>query len=83
MDIHQFDDIRPYTDSEVAEAVERIAANPLLNNISSYLFPGKDPAVFRQLLLSCKTVEDFQVKIMAQVVAKILSGTSKSLTIGV
>ncbi|MBQ7999287.1 MAG: 1-acyl-sn-glycerol-3-phosphate acyltransferase [Bacteroidales bacterium] len=82
MDIHQFDDIRPYTDSEVAEAVERIAANPLLNNISSYLFPGKDPAVFRQLLLSCKTVEDFQVKIMAQVVAKILSGTSKSLTIG-
>ena len=80
MDLHEFDDIRPYSDSEVEEAVVRIAENPLLNNISSYLFPGQSTGVLKSLLLSCKTVDDFQEKIMAQVVSKILSGTSRILT---
>ena len=80
MDLHEFDDIRPYSDSEVEDAVVRIAENPLLNNISSYLFPGQSTGVLKGLLLSCKTVDDFQEKIMAQVVSKILSGTSRILT---
>ncbi len=82
MDLHIFDDIRPYNDSEVEDAVARIAANPLLENISSYLFPGQSTEVFRKLLLSCKTVDDFQVKVMAPIVGRILSGTSRNLTIG-
>lgn len=82
MDLHKFDDIRPYNDSEVKEAVVRIAENPLLEKISSYLFPDKSAEVFKQLLLSCSTVNDFQVKIMSQVVARILAGTSKQLTFG-
>ncbi len=82
MDLHKFDDIRPYNDSEVEEAVVRIASNPLLENISSYLFPGQSADVLKKLLLSCKTVDDFQVKVMAPVVAKILSGTSRALTVG-
>ena len=82
MDLHKFDDIRPYNDSEVKEAVVRIAENPLLEKISSYLFPDKSAEAFKQLLLSCSTVNDFQVKIMSQVVARILAGTSKQLTFG-
>lgn len=35
MDLHKFDDIRPYNDSEVKEAVVRIAENPLCERISS------------------------------------------------
>ena len=80
MDFTKFDDIRPYNDSEVHPALERIVANPLLSNIAQYVFPEMDENLFKQLLLSCHTKEDFQVKVMSQVVAKILHGTAKELT---
>ena len=80
MDLTKFDDIRPYNDSEVHPALERIVANPLFSNVAQYLFPGQDENMFRQLLLSCNSKEDFQVKVMSQIVAKILQGTSKDLS---
>jgi hypothetical protein len=64
----------------VHPALERIVANPLLSNIAKYLFPGKDENLFKQLLLSCNTKDDFQVKVMSGVVEKILADTSKGLT---
>ena len=80
MDLTKFDDIRPYNDAEVHPALERIVANPLLANIAQYLFPGQDVEMFKQLLQSCHTKEDFQVKVMSQIVAKILQGTAKEVT---
>jgi hypothetical protein len=80
MDFTKFDDIRPYNDSEVHPALERIVANPLFSNVAQYLFPGQDENLFKQLLLSCNSKEDFQVKVMSQIVAKILQGTAKELT---
>ena len=80
MDLTKFDGIRPYNDHEVHPALERIVANPLLSNIARYLFPGKDENLFKQLLLSCNTKDDFQVKVMSGVVEKILADTSKGLT---
>ena len=80
MDSTKFDDIRPYNDAEVHPALERIVANPLLSNIAQYLFPGQDENLFKQLLLSCHSKEDFQVKVMSQIVARILQSTSKELT---
>ena len=80
MDFTKFDDIRPYNDSEVHPALERIVANPLFSNVAQYLFPGQDENMFKQLLLSCNSKEDFQVKVMSQIVAKILHGTAKVLT---
>ena len=80
MDFTKFDDIRPYNDSEVHPALERIVANPLFSNVTQYLFPGQDENMFKQLLLSCNSKEDFQVKVMSQIVAKILHGTAKELT---
>ena len=80
MDLTKFDGIRPYNDQEVHPAHERIVANPLLSNIARYLFPGKDENLFKQLLLSCNTKDDFQIKVMSGVVEKILADTSKGLT---
>lgn len=82
MDLKKFDDIRPYNDSEVHPALERIVANPLLSNISKYLFPGMDENLFKASLLSCYTKDDFQVKIMSKVVEKILSDTTSGLSFG-
>ena len=82
MTLSNFDDIRPYVDSEVAPAMERIASNPMLQGISEYLFPGKDISFFKNILLSCNTINDFQEKVMDNVVKKILSDTAKNLTFG-
>lgn len=80
MDMTKFDDIRPYNDSEVHPALERIVSNPLFSNVAQYIFPGQDENIFRQLLLSCYTKEDFQVKVMSQIVSRILTGTAKEVT---
>lgn len=82
MSLPNFDDIRPYIDEEVGPAMERIAASPLLGGISAYLFPGKDVSYFKNILLSCKTINDFQENVMDYVIKKILSDTAKTLTFG-
>lgn len=82
MDIKKFDDIRPYNDAEVHPALERIVANPLLDNIANYLFPGQDVSLFKSVLLSCNSKEDFQVKVMSGIVKKIIKDTTAGLTYG-
>lgn len=82
MDLTKYDDIRPYNDSEVHPALERIVANPLFSNIAQHLFPGQDENLFRQALLSCHSKEDFQVKIMSRIVEKVLADTTTGLTYG-
>ena len=82
MDLKKFDDIRPYNDSEVHPALERIVANPLLDNIANYIFPGQDVALFKNLLLSCNSKQDFQVKVMSGIVKKIIKDTTAGLTFG-
>ncbi len=82
MELNKFDDIRPYIDEEIQPAMARIAGNSMLQRISSYLFPGKDANFFKQVLLSCDSVRDFQEKVMVFVVSKILSDTAKILTYG-
>ena len=82
MDLKKFDDIRPYNDSEVHPALERIVANPLFSNISNYLFPGIDENVFKSTLMSCYTKNDFQVKVMSRIVEKILADTTTGVSFG-
>ena len=80
MDLTKFDDIRPYNDSEVHPALERIVADKHFSDVAQYVFPGQDENLFKALLLSCHTKEDFQVKVMSQIVDRILKGTAKEVT---
>ncbi len=80
MDFAKFDDIRPYNDSEVHPALERIVVNPNFSGVAQYIFPGQDENLFKELLLSCYTKDDFQVKVMSQIVDRILKGTAKEVT---
>lgn len=80
MDSNKFDDIRPYNDAEVHPALERIVSNPLFVNVAQYLFPGQDVELFKALLLSCHSKQDFQEKVMSVIVARVLAGTAKEVT---
>lgn len=71
-----FDDIRPYNDSETSMALKRVSASPIIDPISEFIFPGKDPELLREQLRSIEGVSDFQTKIMSGVIASIISQTT-------
>ena len=80
--IGEFDDIRPYEDSEISSAMERICSDKSFPAVASFLTPDKDESIMRSILLSCKTVDDFQRKIMVTVVEKVISDTVDKFTFG-
>lgn len=77
-----FEDIRPYTDEEALIALKRIAENEVVNSISAYLWPGRDPEIARSILRSCKDIDEFQAKIMIPAIESVLKNSSKGLTFG-
>lgn len=76
----KFKEIRPYAGDEEAPALARIAANPILKNISAYLFPDKNPEILKELISSLKTGDEFQSKVMLHAIKKIVADTAKELT---
>lgn len=76
----RFEDIRPYNDSEIPAAMERLAANPLLDQVSAWLFPGKPVEEFRNMLLSVKTNRELQELVMYPVTMSIIEKTTNGLT---
>ena len=80
MKVDKFKDIRPYKGEEEASALHRIASHPLLKDISSYLFPGKNPEELSRFISSLTSVNEFQDKVMLYAINKIVQDTSKGLS---
>lgn len=76
-----YDDIRPYSNSEIPAAVARVAADPVFGTIVHYLFPEADIPQFRQEFLKIKTVQEFQERIMLKAIQSIIAKTSTGLTV--
>ena len=75
-----YDDIRPYNDVETMAALKRASTNRLMDQISAFLFPGKDPDILRNTLNTIHGVDDFQTRVMYPAVRSILAKTTKGLT---
>lgn len=79
--MYTFDDIRPYNDAEVQDAMSRLMQQPEFDLALAMLFPEMDEQQWRPLLQSIKTVHDFQSKIIAAVVRKIAEDTCTELSV--
>lgn len=75
-----YEDIRPYDDAETSAALKRVADNPLVDKISDFLFPGKNPEDLRIILRSIKGVDDFQTRVMRPAVGSIIKQTTDGLS---
>ena len=64
MRLEDFHDLRPYTDAEIPEAMERIASSEYLPLLGSYLYPQLSLEQLKELIRSFKTTHDFQMEIM-------------------
>ena len=75
-----YENIRPYNDAEASAALKRASNNRLLEPISAFLFPGKDPDILRNTLNTIHGVDDFQSRVMFPAIRSILAKTSKGLS---
>ncbi len=76
----QFDEIRPYQDTEVNAAIERLMNHPGFKGVLDYLFEGSDIQVLSRNIRSADSVDQFQKLFSYPTVESILRKTSSGLT---
>lgn len=75
-----FDDIRPYNQAEVVEAIQRIANHHYLPAIVAFIFPDYPFETFKKEFTQLKSTADFQRKIMDVAIRTLTERTSSELT---
>lgn len=78
---YNFDDIRPYRDSELKEGMKRAVALPELDTVLSYLFPNVNLDEYKQFLLSMNSVHEFQQKVIAKFLLDLVDKTGNGMEI--
>ncbi|MDQ0782462.1 1-acyl-sn-glycerol-3-phosphate acyltransferase [Chryseobacterium sp. W4I1] len=76
----KFDEIRPFYDSEVNEALRGIACDPMMTALMSFTFPDTDKQVWREQFKDIHSISDFQHQFIAHTIRQILAKSSEGLT---
>ena len=78
----KFDDLRPYYDSEIPAAMERIVNDPMFRYALDYLAnEGVAPEVLPRQLLSVKSADQLQKQVMLPICKLVTARTITELTI--
>ena len=80
LNFQSFDDLRPYYDSEIPAAMQRIVSDPAFPKVVSAAFPGKSAAEVAAGLSAAGTVRDFQQDWMLLAVKNIVASTCTEFT---
>ena len=75
-----FDDIRPYTDSEVSDAMSRIAKLDVAPQIVRFVYPDADVESKIRQLMNVRTVAELQATFMNDAIKRIIHQTIDSFT---
>lgn len=75
-----FENIRFYNSSEVPEALQQYLKHPMIKALLRFTFPDESLAEIEEKVLSCKSIRDFQSKIIYFSVKKVLEKSSEGLT---
>lgn len=78
--MQDFDDIRPYTDSELPAALERIAKWELFPQVARFIYPGISASESVARLKSVSTVHQLQQTIMDDAIKRIIKTTTDGFT---
>lgn len=71
-----FDDIRPYYEEEIPEAMHRIAESRSFPILASYVYPDEPIDEVRKRIAGYKTIEDFQRETMALVNERVIENST-------
>jgi hypothetical protein len=77
---YTFDDLRPYTPSEIAPAMKRIAQSEYFEKMAAFVFPGKDVEKMRKMISEITSTEEFQTKVMSVLNEEIIRNSIRDFT---
>ena len=80
VDLSEFEDIRPYSDEEAVEALQRVSRHPALPTISKYLFPKQKVDTLASMIREVHSIDEFQKVVMIGVINAVLARTSEGFT---
>lgn len=80
MDIHFFDDIRPFLPEEMPGAFSQLMADSEFLDVLGMVMPDMPEDYLRQILMSCTDNQDFQRKLIYPFLMKIKSQASDGIT---
>ena len=80
MNIHDFDDIRPYLPEELPEVFDRLLANPDFQSVLQTVYQNLPLEQVAVLIRSCKTAQELQAKLVYPVLTQLLEHASAGLT---
>ena len=75
-----FDDIRPYYDEEIPAAMQRIVKSNFFGLLCTYVYPGHNPEEVRRMMLSFRTIRDFQLEVMRCVNEQVIARSMTEFT---
>ena len=78
--MNNYDDIRPYVDAEIPSAMLRITESEAFPLLASWIFPERDLEEVRQLMLSFKTIREFQHQVMMPVNEQVINRSISTFT---
>ena len=67
-----YSDIRPYNDDEIPAALERIVNDPFFIPAVNFAFPDADMERIREVVRTCKTVDQMQERVMFSIIKRII-----------
>lgn len=80
IDVHNYDDIRPYSDIELREAIGRLVEEPLLIKMMKWVYPGLRKSEILKMFTDISTVREFQEEIGAPAMKVITQMTTSGLS---
>ncbi len=75
-----YSDIRPYNDDEIPAALERIVNDPFFIPAVNFAFPDADMERIREVVRTCKTVDEMQQRVMISIIQRIIEATIDTFT---
>lgn len=75
-----YGDIRPYNDDEIPAALERIVNDPFFVPAVNFAFPDADMERIREVVRTCKTVDEMQQRVMISIIQRIIEATIDNFT---
>lgn len=77
----KYDHIRPYYDSEVNQALRKVSAHPMVKSMLKFIYPKASDEYISERISNCKSIRDFQTKMITRGIETILSRSSHGVTV--
>tara|TARA_Y100000815_G_scaffold273838_1_gene306176 strand:+ start:5607 stop:6737 length:1131 start_codon:yes stop_codon:yes gene_type:complete len=78
--VTEFENIRPYNDDEVNEALQEFFVHPMFKALLQFTFPEKSFEEIKHILASCHSIFDFQTKVIYNSIQKVLEKSTDGLS---